>query len=415
MSVAGPSTSNFQTDLRNTLRKAIAYCEANDWAGYDPYDALNSPLFKEGSLLDSRIPRLIGTQLLKRSPINVRQLLAVPKTQNPKALGLFLSSLVRISTTGFADYRRQIAYLAGRIKDLRSPNQTYWCWGYSFPWQTRTVLVGANAPNLVCTSFVADAMLDMYEFSGDSDYLQMATSAAEYITNTLYWTEGDVAGFAYPLPSVRNQVHNANLLAAGLLFRVSRLTGNKKFLTPALKAARFSASEQDPDGSWRYGQGGSQEFIDNFHTGFNLCALCGITRELKSDEFIENILRGYKFYREHFYLKTGAVRYFSEKTYPIDIHAVAQSIITPAVLSEIAPEHLALSVAVLSWSQKHMFDAQGYFYYRILPLGTIRTPYMRWSQAWMVSALSQLLCAFAGSNKDRPTTARSIEFDHAAQ
>ena len=24
----------------------LAYCRANDWAGYDPYDALNSELFK---------------------------------------------------------------------------------------------------------------------------------------------------------------------------------------------------------------------------------------------------------------------------------------------------------------------------------------------------------------------------------
>jgi len=42
----------------------------------------------------------------------------------------------------------------------------------------------------------------------------MAVSAAEYILNELYWTDGNaVVSFAYPLPSTRSQIHNANLLA----------------------------------------------------------------------------------------------------------------------------------------------------------------------------------------------------------
>ena len=37
------------------------------------------------------------TQALKRSPINVRPLALIPKTQNPKALALFLSAFLRIA------------------------------------------------------------------------------------------------------------------------------------------------------------------------------------------------------------------------------------------------------------------------------------------------------------------------------
>jgi hypothetical protein len=40
---------------------------------------------------------------------------------------------------------------------------------------------------------------------------------------------------------------------------------------------------------------------------------------------------------------------------------------------------------------KHMWDERGFFYYRVLRLCTIRTSYMRWSQAWMLLALSALL------------------------
>jgi hypothetical protein len=39
----------------------------------------------------------------------------------------------------------------------------------------------------------------------------------------------------------------------------------------------------------------------------------------------------------------------------------------------------------------HMRDQVGYFYYRKLPMGTNKISYMRWSQAWMLLALSTLL------------------------
>ena len=37
-----------------------------------------------------------------------------------------------------------------------------------------------------------------------------------------------------------------------------------------------------------------------------------------------------------------------------------------------------------------MWDERGFFYYRVLRGLTIRTPYMRWSQAWMLFALITL-------------------------
>ncbi|HEY7302954.1 MAG TPA: hypothetical protein VH601_02480 [Bryobacteraceae bacterium] len=378
--------------VKTALHSLVAYCRASDWAGHDPYDALNSRVFEKLPFLHSRTPRIILTQLLKRSPVNVRPALLVPKTQNPKALALFLSAFVKVADAGIADCGNASTYLAERLVALRSSDQRYWCWGYSFPWQTRTVIVPSGAPNLVCTTFVADALLDAYEYYGNPQYLTMSTSAAEYIVNNLYWHNGDsVAGFAYPLPTVRNQVHNANLLAAALLCRVSRHTGEQKFLSPALAAARFSASRQNPDGSWRYGEAPSQHFVDNFHTGFNLCALHSIMRELRSDEFEEHVNRGFRYYRDHFYLPNGSVRYFHNRTYPIDIHAVAQSIITPAVLSDFSPSNITLAASVFRWAMTHMWNARGYFYYRVLRYATIRIPYMRWSQAWMAHAIAQLL------------------------
>src|SRR4051812_19797769 len=87
-------------EVTSAVRQLLGYCQKNNWAGHDPYDALNSELFKAAPALDSRIPRLVLTQLLKRSPINVRGLLRIPKTQNSKAISLFLSSFLKLSKAG---------------------------------------------------------------------------------------------------------------------------------------------------------------------------------------------------------------------------------------------------------------------------------------------------------------------------
>jgi hypothetical protein len=379
-------------NLKSAVLKFASYCQAEDWAGYEPYDALNSKVFSALRLLDSKIPRLVLTQAFKRSPLNLRSLVLIPKTQNPKALGLFLSAFVKLSSIGVAVEQAYPELMIEKLAALRSQGVPYWCWGYNFPWQTRTVLVPRWAPNLVCTSFAAGGLLDAYEQRGDERYLEMAVSAAEYILNELYWTgSGAVAGFAYPLPSVRNQVHNANFLAAALFCRVYRYTGEEKFMAPALKVARYSAGQQQADGSWFYGEASTQCWIDNFHTGFNLSALRAIGEYAETTEFESHLRRGFEFYRSHFFREDGAVRYFHDQTYPIDAHCIAQSIITLLDLKDLDLENVRLAWSVYRWAMDHMWDERGFFYYRILRTCTIRTSYMRWTQAWMFLALSMLL------------------------
>lgn len=384
-----------RNDIEAALLKLLAYCRANDWAGYEPYDALNSPLFRVLPFLDSRIPRLVLTQALKRSPIDLRRLMLIDRTQNPKAVAIFLSAFVRLSKIrvgGSGDSEDYVELMIERLTALRSRRADYWCWGYSFPWQTRTVLVPRWSPNLVCTSFAASALVEAYEQRRESRWLEMAVSAGEYLLNELYWSDDDgVAGFGYPLPSVRNQVHNANFLGANVLCRIYKHSGEKQFLGPALKAARYSASQQRPDGSWDYGESPSQRWIDNFHTGFNLSALKCIGRYTETTEFDPHIRRGLEFYRAHFFREDGAVRYYHNRTYPIDTHCVAQSIITLLDLKELNPANVLLARSVWRWAMDHMWNDQGFFYYRILRPCTIRTSYMRWTQAWMFLALSTLL------------------------
>ena len=198
-------------------------------------------------------------------------------------------------------------------------------------------------------------------------------------------------GFSYPLPKLDNIVHNANFLGAALLCRVYHLTGEKKFLAPALKAARYSAGRQREDGSWDYGEAGTQAWVDNFHTGYNLCALKDIGDYAGTGEFDSNIKKGFEFYVNNFFREDGAPKYFHNQAFPLDVHSVAQSIITLIRLKDLGEVCDELARSVYNWSLKHLSNGRGYFYYQATPYYRNKISYMRWSQAWMLLALSSLL------------------------
>lgn len=383
-------------DLRATIQditlRLLDYCKNSDWGGYDPYDALNSKILSYLPFLDFKSFRLGLTQILKRMPINIRPLLLIPKTQNPKAIALFLMALLKLSRLGLLKEEKVIRHMQDRLVALRSPDSSYWSWGYSFPWQTRTLLVPRGAPNLVCTTFVANALLDAYDKTGSSAFVKMAVSAADYLLKELYWTDSDdKACFAYPNPSARVPVHNANFLGAALLCRISVVASEKELLKPALKVARYSAAQQQQNGSWYYGEDPTQRWIDNFHTGYNLCALKTICEYGETKEFDAHIRRGLEFYQTRFFREDGAPRYFDKRTYPIDIHSVAQSMLTLLTLKAGAEDNADLPLLVLKWSVTHMLSNTGFFYYQTYPFYTNKIPYIRWSQAWMLLALATFL------------------------
>ena len=137
------------------------------------------------------------------------------------------------------------------------------------------------------------------------------------------------AGFSYPLPAIAGPDPQRQFpRRRAAVPRATRLTGDTAFLGPRAEVARYSAARQHDDGSWDYGEAPTQRWIDNFHTGYNLCALHSIGRTLETAEFEPAVRRGFEFYRGHFFREDGAPRYFHDRTYPIDIHCVAQSIIT---------------------------------------------------------------------------------------
>ncbi len=172
--------------------------------------------------------------------------------------------------------------------------------------------------------------------------------------------------------------------------RVGKATGNTDASDLVLRAACYSVHKQAPDGSWPYGEAPTQRWIDNFHTGYNLCALQTIKEQTGSADFDDSIREGSTFYLNHFFLDSGIPKYFHNRTYPIDIHSVAQSLLTLCTFNR-NDEFKDRVQTVLRWSVERMLCAEGFFRYRKGRWLTNSIPYIRWSQAWMLLALAHLV------------------------
>jgi len=404
---AWAKTNGRADGLQAATLKLLAYCRANDWAGYDPYDALNSRIFQALPFLDFKLARLLLTQANKRSPINFRPLLLVPKTQNPKGLALFLVSLLKLSRAGVLDRDVDFVAMADRLLALRSDNTPYSCWGYNFAWQTRFELVPRGSPNIICTTFAANALLDVFEKHPEPRFLDAAISACQFILDVLYWKPNAAESCFSYTPLWKSEVHNASLLGAALLCRAARICGEQKFMEPALEAAWYSARRQHQDGAWDYGESDSpsQRWKDNFHTGYNLCAFRRIGKDAGIADFEPHVRLGFQFYRDHFFRDDGAPRYFHNATYPLDVHCVAQSVITLHALQDLASDNVALADSVMQWALANLWnDRKGYFYCLKHPSYTVKIPYMRWAQAWMLLGMATILDGPANSALPVPTS-----------
>lgn len=231
-------------------------------------------------------------------------------------------------------------------------------------------------------------MLDAYEEFKDENYLQIAVSAARFILKELNITSnGDEICLSYT-PYDHGQVHNSNMLIAAYLARIYSTTGEKEFIQYAIKTMRFSVNKQNNDGSWYYGEDKNQKWIDNFHTGFNLIALNNFNNFTEFEEFTNELQKGYKYYIDYLFTEDGLPKYYHNQLYPIDIHSIAQSIITLVELKHFDPRSMELASFIFNWAITNMQDKKGYFYYQKKRFYKNKIPYMRWSQAWMLYAMS---------------------------
>lgn len=383
-------------DILPSLNKLRAYIEKEDFKGYDPYDALNSPLLKALSL-DQKYLRIAFIQLLKRLPVNVRPVLGIKKDYNPKGIGLFLSGyakLYRIEKK--PECLEKIEYLLGLLERLKSNGYSGNCWGYNFDWQSRAFYLPRYTPTIVNSSFIGHALIDTYRFTGQEKALEMAIHIKDFILRDLNRTEEDGGlCFSYT-PKDHTKIHNANLLGASLLIRLYGYTDDAELRETALASLAYSMKCQNDDGSWYYAETDFQRWIDSFHTGFNLQSIAYFLDEGFGKEYTAAFNKGVTFYQRNFFLDDGTPKYYHDKVYPIDIHSAAQAI---AVFSGIGYEFCTLKENITMWMIRNLQNKDGYYYFQQKRIYTNKIPYIRWGQAWVFHGLTELLLSYERGNE----------------
>ena len=384
--------------VSESFLKLKNYCEAQQYKGWDPYDGLNSKIFNGLPFKKWDIARLAWIQIFKRSPINFRKLLLVPKEHNAMGVGLFLQGycklyeLARKGNTDFGSEKRlleKIHELSNLLISLKTEGYSGACWGYNFDWQARRLfLFPKYTPTAVATTFCAEGLIMAYEATGKKDYLDVALSSAEFVKNDLNRTTHKSGFlFSYSPFNGNNTVFNASLLGAKLLALSYKYTKKQEHIETAEVAVKAVCESQEKDGSWVYGLLPVQSWKDSFHTGFNLEAI-NTYMEINQDfELKKYLKKGTDFYLNNFFESEGLPKYYHNKTYPIDIHCPGQLIVTLSKL-DIFSENKELIDKVLKWTIDNMQDNKGYFYYQIKKGISSKISYMRWSNAFMFNAMS---------------------------
>lgn len=361
----------------------LAHCQRHDYAGHDPFDGLNSRLFRYSGL--SRVPfaSITWLQLHKRIPVNLRGLVGVPRRRNPKGIALFVLGLLererRVGDgTSVAEARELGDWLLGQRVD-----RTQWqhsAWGYHFDWAARAFFVPIGTPNAITTCYVARALYALGDATGETRFVDAAVDAG-YFLDALYTPYEESGYYAY-IPGESAFVHNANLWVAAFVAETAGRTGDAGMGERALKAAALSVSMQRDDGAWAYGLRSHHGFVDGFHTGYNLEALTFIQRSAHTNRFSDAIDRGLTYYRDAFFMQDGTVKYYDDSIWPLDMHSVAQALITLLTVSGTAHDR-ALAARVFERAMQTLYlpDEQRFVYQRTARFAN-RVDYLRWTQAW---------------------------------
>lgn len=391
---AAPGFASARTWLGPALDAVEYRLELEDLRGWDPYDALCSPLFRLPGLRSNRALRFGAQQALKRARWNLRPLLRIPTQLNPVSIGLYLQgqALRAQSDPASRSRRRDKAQAAVlRLAATATPGYSGSCWGYPFDWETRHGSAPAGTPTVVATGMVTNGLWSAHQAFGLGKSRGLILSAAEFVLHDLPRIEARDGSFCWTYgPGSRQAVVNATLKGSRLLAQAHRLDARSDLLQTARRSVRFAIGQQLPSGAWPYSL--TDRRADNFHTGYVLECLRAYRRHSGDHSADDAIDRGWAYYRNSFFTDDLTPKYYDNHVEPLDATACAQAIITLCEFDDVVA-----AARVAEHALRRLGLPDGSFAYRWRRGSTIRIPFLRWSTAWLYCAMSRLAQAVGQS------------------
>ncbi len=382
------------TQINSVLDCVYKWSSDQGYRGYNKHDGLNSPIL--ATLFGwGKWPRIGAIQIVMRAPVNLRPILLVPKTYNPKGLALFAQGLFdRYRITGASKYLAEAELLLGLLSDLKSRGP--WsgdCWGYQYSWRDPGFFAPSGMPNAVVTSFVCEALLDGYRLTEKPSYLESVGSAIEFFLKdlTVLKDSTDELCLSYmPLPMTM-RVIDVSILVSAIIAQYTALSGDQRHRNEARRLCNYVVNQQTNYGAWFYTDPPGDSLIrhDNYHTGFILDALCRYMDASGDTQWVEQYQQGLEFYATRLFNSEGSPRWMSDQDYPHDIHGAAQGILTFCE-GRAKDRYLSKALQIVSWVLDKMYSPEGRFYYQDTGYFRRKFTLLRWCNAWMARSLSKL-------------------------
>jgi len=419
--------------------RVLDWSREQTYSGYSKHDALNSKFLHMCSL---NIPflRLVITQVVMRSPINIRPWLGVPKGRNPKGIGLFAHAYFDLAeSTNLPDeksnfikageellawllhhasphapasdlVRGQFEKVGGQLDSVPVEQRRKGLgWGYHYPWQDQGFFQPRHYPNRVVTSWIGFAFLRAYELTGHQKYLDACREIVSFLVDNpriLFEDEQQLCLSYVPLDDIKWAVMDVSALTSSFLAQyVNKLNTDDPETTRLRSLSRrlmaFVVDKQTDYGAWFYTWPAKDSHIehDNYHTAIILDCLADYMSTTGDIRWEDSYRRGLDYYREALFLDNGAPRWMNNKTYPHDIHGAASGILCFTNAANylrtsdpaLSAEHMTWADTILKWTEENLSAPEGYFFYQKTKTITKKFCLMRWCNAWMSRALAQRL------------------------
>ena len=385
------------------LNQIDAWFEQHGTVGPDPFDIKTHPLIR--SLQKYKGPRRCATLACDIFPHASRRLLRIAPTDNPKTHALLaLGGLRLFQVTRDECWLEKARTALDWLLAHPSASFAGLCWGYPFAVTGQGLNTPPGTPVAVISAIAGEAFALAHEVTGDERLLASIRSIARFMLGDLPRLDGPDGThcFGYT-PGDHRRVHNANLLVVEHLIHAARLAGMEECLDPAMPALAFSLKAQREDGAWPYGyhaegdpyEAGLLNLVDHHHTGFVLRSLHAIETLIPGSVPADVLERGYRFYKTRLNGPFGMpVNDYGR--FPVDIHACAEAILCPSVLSErFGSSCWTPAFHAMRWAHQFLRDPRtGAPWHRYYPMHVSRITFPRWGAAWVFRALAEYLYRF---------------------
>lgn len=400
--------SQIKAIAHDSWNRLYPWLKQNGIEGYDPYIIREIPFYhwltRWPQFLPLKLIRFPLIRFIEFYPSLWIKLLHLSPSVINKGVALLASSyLSSYRATADKTYLEDADLCFDWLLKHPSPGYSGLGWGYPFDWQSVN-FIPKGTPSSVVSTHVGHAFWERYQILGQTSDLDVCLSICDFLMNDLHCHEvsADEVCFSYT-PIDSTHILNASLFTSEFLIRVGNATQNIKWIEFGKRGVKYVLNNQQEDGSfWYYGKEDEGRFsissrtfkkVDAYHTGFVLRMLSGANRIMKSNDIDLAIEKGLEYYIKHFIDLDRGTPYtnIDLNRNKINIHGCAESLLILNRFSQTEANLDNILIKVLNWIIKNMQDPSGYFYYEKTPFITKKIAYVRWGQAWMARALSDII------------------------